>query len=126
MNFTRRQNGYKNMTKIRTPHTTPIPEWYWFLLKFLAKRGFITNRTKEWLVHVWVYKDLTIRKSRNRHTVHLDYLIKKYKVCQICGSDQNLTQDHKIPRSKGGSNSLANKWLLCLKCNMEKGDSLNY
>ena len=43
--------------------------------------------------------------------------------CVRCGSDQNLTIDHKIPRTAGGGNELENLQLLCLRCNQQKGSS---
>jgi len=43
--------------------------------------------------------------------------------CQVCGFVQDLTIDHKIPLSKGGSNDTNNLWTLCRKCNGKKKDS---
>ena len=36
---------------------------------------------------------------------------------------ENLTLDHLIPRSKGGSDSLENLWLTCSPCNHSRGNS---
>lgn len=50
--------------------------------------------------------------------------------CRLCGlaaSDGEhvrLEVDHIIPRSKGGSNDAANKWVLCFACNRGKGTTL--
>jgi 5-methylcytosine-specific restriction endonuclease McrA len=44
--------------------------------------------------------------------------------CQYCGSRSNLTVDHVIPRSKGGSSSWENIVASCAPCNRRKGDSL--
>jgi 5-methylcytosine-specific restriction endonuclease McrA len=44
--------------------------------------------------------------------------------CQYCGSRQNLTVDHVIPRSKGGSSDWTNIVASCAPCNRRKGDHL--
>ena len=44
--------------------------------------------------------------------------------CQYCGSSSNLTVDHVIPRSKGGSSSWENIVASCAPCNRRKGDRL--
>lgn len=45
--------------------------------------------------------------------------------CALCGitkNDSPLDVDHIIPRSRGGSNELANLQVLCAKCNRTKGN----
>lgn len=42
--------------------------------------------------------------------------------CQYCGSKENLTIDHVIPRSRGGPSSWDNLVACCSKCNGKKGD----
>ncbi|MDJ1180211.1 HNH endonuclease signature motif containing protein [Roseofilum sp. BLCC_M91] len=47
--------------------------------------------------------------------------------CYWCGcilSPQQITLDHQIPRSKGGSNSLENLRICCFSCNNQRGNSL--
>jgi 5-methylcytosine-specific restriction endonuclease McrA len=44
--------------------------------------------------------------------------------CQYCGARSNLTVDHVIPRSKGGSSSWENIVASCAPCNRRKGDAL--
>ena len=54
------------------------------------------------------------------------YLREKYGcTCQYCGGkteDRRLEWEHKIPRSKGGSDSVKNATLACHTCNEEKKD----
>lgn len=42
--------------------------------------------------------------------------------CAYCGSTTNLTIDHAIPKSRGGSNSPQNLIHACQKCNCIKGN----
>jgi 5-methylcytosine-specific restriction endonuclease McrA len=41
--------------------------------------------------------------------------------CQYCGSTQDLTLDHVMPRSRGGATSWENLSTACKKCNSKKG-----
>lgn len=45
-------------------------------------------------------------------------------VCLACGKPGPLTQDHVIPLSKGGSNSIDNIQPLCDRCNKKKGTQI--
>lgn len=42
--------------------------------------------------------------------------------CQYCGTKQDLTIDHVIPRSKGGRSTWKNLVAACKRCNARKGD----
>ncbi|MEB3163829.1 MAG: HNH endonuclease [Prochlorothrix sp.] len=42
--------------------------------------------------------------------------------CQYCGSHQDLTLDHVVPRSKGGPHTWQNVVTACARCNGKKGD----
>jgi 5-methylcytosine-specific restriction endonuclease McrA len=42
--------------------------------------------------------------------------------CQYCGSARQLTIDHVIPRSKGGTHTWDNVAIACETCNHKKGD----
>src|SRR6202167_6072008 len=44
--------------------------------------------------------------------------------CQYCGSRQQLTVDHVVPRSKGGGSTWDNIVASCAPCNRRKGDAL--
>jgi HNH endonuclease len=47
------------------------------------------------------------------------------RFCVHCGSRTDLTLDHIIPLSRGGTDAWANCQLLCTTCNNKKGDSLD-
>jgi 5-methylcytosine-specific restriction endonuclease McrA len=41
--------------------------------------------------------------------------------CFACGSKENITMDHKVPISRGGSHGIGNLLSLCKSCNSSKG-----
>lgn len=43
--------------------------------------------------------------------------------CAYCGSDEDLTLDHIVPRSLGGSDKSVNVLCACDECNHDKGRS---
>ena len=53
-----------------------------------------------------------------------DQLARDNWTCQYCGSRSNLTVDHVIPRSKGGTSGWDNIVASCAPCNRRKGDAL--
>jgi len=53
----------------------------------------------------------------------LNSLLHKYKFkCVNCESKNNLTIDHIIPVSKGGTDDYSNLQILCKSCNSSKGN----
>jgi hypothetical protein len=51
-------------------------------------------------------------------------LLEHSNSCAICKSDSNITIDHVIPLSKGGTNFPDNLQPLCRSCNSRKGASI--
>jgi 5-methylcytosine-specific restriction endonuclease McrA len=61
------------------------------------------------------YKEISLSR---RNLLHRDGY-----TCQYCGDRRHdLTIDHIVPRSKGGTDSWENVVAACLKCNVKKGD----
>ena len=53
----------------------------------------------------------------------LKILFKRYGYrCALCYCRENLTIDHIIPLTKGGTNGIPNLQILCLDCNLRKRD----
>lgn len=46
--------------------------------------------------------------------------------CVVCGTTKNLTIDHKLPKSLGGTNGAYNLQTMCHDHNTEKGDNYPY
>jgi 5-methylcytosine-specific restriction endonuclease McrA len=85
------------------------------------------------LRHVWAHA------NAQKWNVDYDlYLEKCNSLCSCCGSkldygigknnngklDENTpSTDHKIPRSKGGTDAINNLWIICNKCNTLKNNS---
>lgn len=64
------------------------------------------------------YEKFTPRVAFTRRNV---YLRDRFK-CQYCGEEKELTYDHVIPRSKGGSTDWKNIVAACFECNEMKAD----
>ena len=61
------------------------------------------------------------RKSLSRKSI----LLRDHNTCQYCGRiapAADLTLDHVVPRSRGGSSGWENLVACCLRCNNVKGD----
>ncbi len=71
------------------------------------------------VTYVHVPRDVHHRKITRRAVFARDSW-----TCQYCGSRSNLTVDHVIPRSKGGTSSWDNIVASCAPCNRRKGDRL--
>jgi 5-methylcytosine-specific restriction endonuclease McrA len=44
--------------------------------------------------------------------------------CQYCGSKEDLTFDHLVPRSRGGQTRWDNVVAACAPCNLDKGGAM--
>lgn len=69
------------------------------------------------------------QQAEGSHTFGEWELLKKQYgyICPMCKKSEpeiKLTEDHKIPLSKKGSDDISNIQPLCLKCNMKKHDKL--
>ena len=62
------------------------------------------------------YRPSTLGVTRRRLFKRDDYS------CLYCGSNKNLTIDHVVPKSKGGTNEWKNLATCCHRCNTLKGD----
>ncbi len=72
------------------------------------------------LAYVRIPRDAHRRKITRRAVFARDRW-----TCQYCGRERgNLTVDHVIPRSKGGSSNWENIVTSCAPCNRRKGDRL--
>lgn len=64
-----------------------------------------------------------INISYNRIVLSRRNILKRdNNCCQYCGSSQDLTIDHVVPRSRGGRDSWQNLVAACNECNLQKGD----
>ncbi|MEL6912940.1 MAG: HNH endonuclease [Pseudomonadota bacterium] len=69
---------------------------------------------------VVVLKDYVKPQKRVAFTRFNLFLRDEFK-CQYCGSRDDLTFDHVVPRARGGVTSWENVVAACSKCNLKKG-----
>jgi len=65
-----------------------------------------------------------VRPARNPAFTRFNVFLRDRFECQYCGSDQDLTFDHVVPRSKGGRTTWDNVVTACAPCNLLKGGKL--
>ena len=83
------------------------------LMSFVSKRGITT----------WDYR--MMEDDPVPDSVRYRVLKKANGCCSLCGASKKVTTlhiDHIVPRSRGGSNEESNLQVLCLKCNLGKGN----
>ncbi len=64
---------------------------------------------------------VNFRPVKSRVSRHKIYKRDNHE-CVYCGTKQDLSIDHVIPRSRGGDNSWGNLVSCCKKCNSKKGN----
>ena len=76
------------------------------------------------------HKDSTTAASHRRRRARINYhhravlLERDGSACLVCGAGADLTIDHIVPISRGGSDDLSNLQVLCRRCNSSKKDRI--
>ena len=65
-----------------------------------------------------------IRPQSNPNFTRFNVFLRDKFACQYCGSSNELTFDHLLPRSKGGTTNWDNVVTACSNCNVKKGGRL--
>ena len=76
------------------------------------------------LPSVIALKDYIIPQTKPSFTRFNVFLRDKF-MCQYCGSKEDLTFDHFVPRSKGGLTTWNNVITACSSCNLKKSNKLH-
>jgi 5-methylcytosine-specific restriction endonuclease McrA len=97
---------------------------------FKKNENHLKTKAKEWR---YKNKDLVnmlahTRRVKERIAEGFSTKIESFRIrmeeigeCVYCGSRENLTIEHLLPISKGGTNELHNLFPACKKCNFSKG-----
>jgi 5-methylcytosine-specific restriction endonuclease McrA len=67
-----------------------------------------------------------VKPARQPAFTRFNVFLRDRFTCQYCGSRDDLTFDHLIPRSRGGHTTWDNVVTACAPCNLRKGGSLPY
>src|SRR6201996_8523936 len=62
-----------------------------------------------------------IAQDRSPAFTRFNLFLRDAFACQYCGSNEDLTFDHVLPRSRGGRTSWENIVTACAPCNLRKG-----
>ena len=63
-----------------------------------------------------------VKPSRSPAFTRFNVFLRDRFQCQYCGSREDLTFDHLVPRSKGGATTWENVLTACSPCNLRKGN----
>lgn len=107
----KKTNAYKKAWAINNPEKNMSAKKNWKLNNQDAVRGHTATRRAR-------IAAVTIEPLPSNYMTILKDM---YKSCLCCGSTDNLSLDHVISIARGGSHSMGNFQLLCMKCNQRKG-----
>ena len=65
-----------------------------------------------------------VKPARQPAFTRFNVFLRDHFTCQYCGSRDDLTFDHLVPRSRGGHTTWENVVTACAPCNLRKGGSL--
>ena len=92
----------------------------------------VKENNKKWIKENRDHKSMLthLRREKEKKTKGFSDKIESFKIrmeeigeCVFCGSKENITIDHLIPISKGGSNEINNLFPACRSCNSSKNAS---
>lgn len=66
-----------------------------------------------------------VKPSRSPAFTRFNVFLRDRFSCQYCGAREDLTFDHVVPRSKGGTTTWDNVVTACSPCNLRKSDRLS-
>jgi len=67
-----------------------------------------------------------VKRSKQPAFTRFNLFLRDGFECQYCGSEEDLTFDHVLPRRLGGQTSWINITTACAPCNMRKGGRLTH
>lgn len=121
---------YQNVARVVAPNDYSTYDFEgWIEASHEARDGHrIFCATRSFCVpEVIVLSNFNGRFSKEVRFSRRNIFERDENTCQYCGKKfdrSELTLDHVIPRSRGGTSTWTNIVLACLKCNMRKGDRL--
>jgi 5-methylcytosine-specific restriction endonuclease McrA len=65
-----------------------------------------------------------VKPTRNPAFTRFNVFLRDRFTCQYCGSREDLTFDHVVPRSRGGHTTWENVVTACSPCNLRKGGAM--
>lgn len=97
---------------------------YYSVADSLYTKTIIDTLVRLWKRQLVLYKEQQAHGSIPKH-IQVAVFQRDGGACIQCGyAGEYIEYDHRIPRSKGGQNTVDNIQLLCRKCNLKKSDRI--
>jgi hypothetical protein len=90
----------------------------------LYTKTIIDTLVRLWKRELVLYKEQNTHGEIPQHTKNAVFQRDGGRCVQCGYSGEYIEYDHRIPRSKGGTNAVDNIQLLCRRCNLKKGDRI--
>ncbi len=118
-----RENRIKNSTKWNKENEKRRKATTRIYLESEHGKQIVNEKQKR---NYWINPEYRRLKNRARvHGISIKELIGLVdSPCKLCGTVENITVDHMIPQSRGGSSDTTNLQALCFGCNVWKSDKL--
>lgn len=96
-----------------------IQSWKKAIIKIIKRKAHLVGNN---IIRLLNYVRLPYKRVMSCYPTRKHIFKRDKHECQYCSAKEELTIDHVLPSSRGGSDSWENMVTACIKCNAKKGN----